>query len=193
MMNNHITEQEWQRYFAHGENEADLQLSQRIHSHTKECALCAEFYKKAADLKQAAQAYADLFHLPEMDETPYAAVAAFGAETGAERNLLSVAIDCDEGNAIFLEETLETTGAANTYAINTENDETCLQEDLQAFRLELMGTRLHIQLENKLIGNVQAVIRNGIQAMPITFEGNQGSILLPDNTLLHLEVAFFNI
>lgn len=192
MFNQHVTTEEWQLFFINNHStQNDPSVRSRVLTHVMACPDCRAFYDKANNLSQAASAYAAALRGQE-EEDGYAAVASFAqpAAKAAASHTFTVDIDSDGSKAVFLNDTVEATGAARKYAVNTEQDGTCLQEDGDAFTLTLEGSTLHIRVESALQGKVSATLRSFDQEQQITFTGCEAAASMPDDDIYILELTF---
>lgn len=192
MTKQHVTKEEWQRFFLNKKKGVrDVKLISRVLAHVAACPDCRALYEKANDLSCAASAYAAAVNRQE-EESGYAAVAAFSApaEQEAGASIFSVEIDAADGQAVFLADTAEATGAARQYAVNPEKESTCLREDEHAFTLMLAGMRLTIRVEDDLEGRVQASLRRYGQARTLAFHGCEAAADLDGDDIYILELSF---
>lgn len=191
MTTQHIAQDEWQRYFMSHKNQDSLLLRNKIMTHIASCAECQAFYDRASALAQAAQAYSEALK-QQPSAYGYEAVAAlsFPMDAQSGEGVFSVAIDTEGGTAVFMEETIEYTGSAEQYAVNPEDDSHCLREDLDAFRLELTGTSLHIHVEDTLVNKVHAILRSDAQTTDMLFDGNHARAELAADDIHVIELIF---
>lgn len=191
MTKQHVTKEEWQLFFLNKKKGIrDVKLISRVLAHVAACPDCRALYEKANDLSCAASAYAAA--IDRQEESGYAAVAAFSAsaEQGGGDSVFSVEIDAEDGQAVFLADTAEATGAARQYAVNPEKESTCLQEDEHAFTLTLAGMRLVIRVEEALEGRVQVSLRRYGQARTLAFHGCEAAADLDGDDIYILELSF---
>lgn len=187
----HVSKQDWQLFFLNRRNGIqDRKLITRVLAHVTVCPECRELYQKAIDLSRAANAYAAAVNTQE--ESGYAAVAAFSSETDktSEAGSFSVEIDAEDGQAVFLADTVEATGSARQYAVNPEKEGTCLREDEEAFTLTLTGMRLTIRVEPDLEGSVRASLRCYDREQTLAFRGGEASAELSGDDIYILELSF---
>ncbi len=192
MTKQHVTKEEWQNFFLNKKKGVrDVKLISRVLAHVAVCPECRTFYERANDLSRAASAYAAAMNGQE-EESGYAAVASFSANPGqgAGAGTFCVEIDAEDGQAVFLADTAEASGAARQYAVNPEKENTCLREDEHAFTLTLTGMRLTIRVEDALQGRVQASLRCYEQAQTLTFQGCEASAVLSKDDIYILELSF---
>lgn len=186
----HVSKQDWQLFFLNRRNGIqDRKLITRVLAHVTVCPECRELYQKAINLSHAANAYAAV---NAREESGYAAVAAFSSETDktSEAGSLSVEIDAEDGQAVFLADTVEAAGAARQYAVNPEKEGTCLREDEEAFTLTLTGMRLTIRVEPDLEGSVRASLRCYDREQTLVFRGDEASAELSGDDIYILELSF---
>lgn len=190
MINQHVTNEEWQLFFMN--SHTDVKLRSRILAHVSTCPECRVFYERASELSRAAIAYSAATARRD-SRGAYAAVASFSAPVSraAAANVFSVDIDAGEGKAVFLADTAEASGAARRFAVNPERGNTCLREDGDAFTLSLAGCGLTIRVEEALRGKVSAVLRCYDQEdQNLVFSGCEAAASLSLDALYSLELSF---
>lgn len=189
MTNQHITHEEWLRYHM---NKRDANLNIRILTHVAVCKQCRELYEKSADLACAAGTYA-ISTAGQGQLSGFTAVASrnpISTDTAAT-STLTVDIDMEGGQAQFLADSIEASGNARKYALNPNENNTCLHEDLDAFTLTLTGGMLTLSVEEELKGRVHAVVRSiDADELPLVFAGCEGSAVLPGDDMYVLEITF---
>lgn len=192
MTNQHVTNEEWQLFFLNRKNDKhDVKLTSRILAHIVSCPSCRAFYDKATELSRAVNAYAAAVNRQE-EESGFAAVASFSpsAAKPASASIFSIEIDAEDGEALFLDDTVEASGAARQYAVNPEKENTCMREDEDAFILTLTGMKLTVRVEPALQGRVKAVLRCYDQENTLAFSGCEASAALPNDDIYMLELTF---
>lgn len=192
MTNQHVTNEEWQLFFLDRKNEKhDVKLTSRILAHIVICPSCRAFYDRATELSRAVSAYTAAMDR-QVEESGFAAVASFSpnAVKPAAASTFSVEIDAEDGQALFLDDTVEAAGAARQYAVNPEKENTCMREDEDAFILTLTGMKLTVHVEPALRGRVRAVLRCYDQEYTLAFSGCDASAALPNDDIYMLELTF---
>lgn len=191
MTNLHISKEEWQLFFLNKNQNANVKLNCRVLAHVAGCPECRELYDKATALSRTARAYNDAL-CTQHEESGYAAVASFSgkAPQAAGINTFTVDIDAEDGKAVFLADTVEATGSARRYAVNPEQEDTCLREDGGAFILALTGTTLTIRVESALADKVTASLRSFTKEQSLVFTGCEATAELPGNDMSCLELSF---
>ncbi len=191
MSNQHVTMEEWQSFFVNHSAQNNPALRSRILTHVMACPDCRAFYDKAGNTLRAANAYAAALR-EQAEEDGFAAVASFDRPSvkTSVPSKFTVDIDADGSKAVFLNDTVEATGAARKYAANSERDGTCLQEDGGAFTLTLDGTTLHIRTEDALQGKVCACLRSFEHEQQMNFTGCEATASLPMDDIYILELTF---
>lgn len=190
MSKQHITMEEWQLYYKN-HNSASNSLRSRILNHIILCPECRTFYDHANSLADAAHAVSTASRSAYIDDG-YAAVASFSQPTAGKalKNTFVVEIDADAGNAVFLDDTVETTGSARKYAVNVEGNGSRLSDDGGSFSMTLSGSTIHIHLDETLKGQVSATLRSYEHTEELSFLGCDSSATLPDDDIYILELTF---
>lgn len=188
MTHQHITREEWLLFHKN----RDARISVRVLSHVAVCKQCRELYDKAADLACAASACAAAAS-PANQYSGYAAVASRSPMDlqPEAAGILTVDIDMDGGRALFLADSIEAAGAARKYALNPNEEGSCLQEDADAFTLTTKGNTLTLRVEAALAGSVSAVLRSiDTEELPLIFDSCEASAVLPRDDMYVLEITF---
>ena len=148
-MDQHISREEWTALFSNPYPGADrMRLQARVAAHLNGCAACRELYEKGRALQAAARAMAASGQSAASRSAFRAVADAEGPARAADGPLgrLCVCVDSGTDDAAFIEDTLETEGCANKYALNPEDDGRCLLDDGEALRLELRDGRVRVAL-----------------------------------------------
>ena len=192
MTNQHVTKEEWQLFFLNRKaGTHDARLTSRILAHIVGCPDCRNFYNSATNLSRVASAYAAAESV-QNEESGFAAVASFSPQISqpAAASIFSIEIDAEDGQALFLADTVEASGAARQYAVNPEKDHTCMREDENAFTLTLTGMNLTVCVEPELQGRVKAVLRCYDRENMLAFHGREASAILMNDDIYILELTF---
>ena len=189
MSKQHVTMEEWQLFYMNASS-GNKSLHKRILNHVISCPECRAFYDHANALADAANALARTSRPAQEDG--YAAVAGMEMPLTktAQTNTLTVNIDVNADGAVFLDDTVETTGSARQYAVNAENDGTCLVEDGGAFTLTLQDGTLFLHMEKELEGKISACVQSYGNEQPFSFENGIASVRLTEDEIYILEMTF---
>ena len=194
-MEQHISRGEWIYLFdstlnAHG----DTKKKNHLLAHLAICPECQAIYEKGKNLQMAVRRFSTISSQSASSpwNSAYQAVASptrDNSDKSQAMGYLSIDIEILNKSAIFLEETLETTGCANKYALNMENHGQRMEDDGNALAMEMDSQNIKVffsdndvQMEAKLITE-EAII-------PLHFSGNVAEIPLPDTDYCTLDMVF---
>lgn len=192
-MSEHISQLEWVQCFGEEKTQDNLALRNRILTHVMTCQECRAFFDAATELDKALEAYAAALDQvrPSVSDWGYQAVASLSSsEKNEEESIFSVMIDMEDNTAVFLTDTIRCSGGAKQYAVNPQNGNRCLQEDLNAFRMEVQGGELRIRVEDDLVGRVCVILTSVTQDVQLRMEHNDACFPLEDNDIYALKLIF---
>lgn len=191
----HISMMEWAWFYSgQKEGRGQFTLQQRVMKHLGICPECRKLYEKATALQDAASKIA-LLNSVDAREDAYLAVASGNTSQSNKaeiRGRLCVYIVSKRDHAQFVEGTWETSGFANRYALNAENDGRDLLDDGDSLRLYLRGDHLTIVLtEPNVICSYQLLPETGEELRgTVNPNGAVTEIPLLQSQFLTLELVF---
>lgn len=190
MEENHISQAEWTQFFSARQHTAEhMKLQSRILMHAAHCDLCRGLYEKGLDLREAARAYADSAAPFAADDGAYRAVASAGSPQTAKKHGGSLAVDIDAGTGCFMEDSLETQGCANKYALNPEDGGARLVDDGGEMTLSLENGEVRVEIpEGKTQVTGQLLTQEGETAL--AFTQGKARAPLPAEDFCTLEMFF---
>ena len=194
MDNRHITQEEWTALFSTPDPPEQKTFACRALAHIASCPECALLYEKGRDAQTALRRYAASLQLSAPSEplnSAYLAVASYDnrPKGQAVSGVLSVDIDIQGGRAVFVEDSLETAGFANRYAMNTEDGAARLEDDGGSLTLEAKGRSLKVFFSDPGVeASVRLITADGDTPLPLT--GDTAQADLPDNDYCTLDIAF---
>ena len=194
MESRHITQEEWAAIFSTPGPLEKKAFDCRALAHIASCPECALVYEKGRDAQAAVRRYAASLEESApagTRDSAYLAVASYDnrGKDQAVSGVLSVDIDVQDGRAVFVEETLETAGFANRYAMNTEDGATRLEDDGGSLTLEAKGCSLRVFFSDPGVeASVRLITADGDTPLPLA--GDTAQTDLPDNDYCTLDIAF---
>ena len=194
-MEQHIRKEEW-FYLFNPELSVPEGTKKKNHllAHISICPECRAIFEKGRNLQVSLRRYSAIKDqsATSLWGSEYQAVASpqqGDAEEAKASGYLSIDIEIQNNSAVFLEETLETTGCANKYALNAVDHGQRMEDDGNALTLEADNGRIRIlfsdgdaQIEAKLITE-EAII-------PLHFSENVAESPLPAADYCTLDMIF---
>ena len=194
MSEKHISREEWTAVFSQPRGrDAQAALRSRILAHVSVCPSCAAVYEKGRNAQAALRQYQRA--VPEArEEYPdgaYQAVASHGIGTNKQpaSGSLSVDLDIQDGQAVFLEETLDTLGLANKYAMNLEDGGRRLEDDGGLLTIWTENGTLRLYYADGAVRPSAKLITDEGE-IPLVFTENEARAPLPTDDYCTLDIAF---
>lgn len=190
----HISERDWLRLLSAREHNKEwMQLQSRLMMHINACPDCKALYDAAVEVRDAARDLRGASARSEREDG-YEAVASgapWERTAPVSAGSLSVCIDQGADAAYFLEDTMETFGAANRFAMNMEEDGSCLEDDGGELRLSLKDGQLLVVLTGGAKCRCRISIEGGGELQgEIAADGSDNCFSLPEDSFCTLELIF---
>ena len=194
MSEKHISLEEWTAVFSQPPGrEAQAALRSRILAHVSVCPACAAVYEKGRNAQAALRQYGRslLGGREEYPDGAYQAVASHGMGTNKQpaSGSLSVDLDIQDGQAVFLEETLDTLGLANKYAMNLEDGGRRLEDDGGSLTMWTENGTIRLYYSDGTVRPSAKLITDEGE-IPLVFTENEARALLPPDDYCTLDIAF---
>ena len=194
MSEKHISREEWTAVFSQPRGrDAQAALRSRILAHVSVCPACAAVYEKGRNAQEALKWYERSVRggRGEYPDGAYQAVASHGAGTNKQpaSGSLSVDLDIQDGQAVFLEETLDTLGLANKYAMNLEDGGRRLEDDGGSLTIWTENGTLRLYYADGAVRPSAKLITDAGE-IPLVFTENEARAPLPPDDYCTLDIAF---
>ena len=185
-MERHITKEEWILYFNH---EIGFSDKLRLLRHVSECPSCRDIMEKGNDLRYALQMNQSGGYGAGEEAGEYRAVAGEGgaADSGNRAGYLSVMIRKLDNVLSFDEDSLESDGIANKYALNLSGSE--FSDDEKLLSLVLREGELHTAFHDPGVSAAIAFITDGDFCQPEPLK-NDGVYPLQVSSFCKVEISF---
>lgn len=188
-MSEHINTNEWIKYFSRKSTEEE---KLQILRHVAECEACRNLMDKANDfrfaLERRKQAGRPLFGAEGME---YAAVAGIYpvSEISDEDGMLTVELIQTETGYLFAEDTLETSGVGEKYAINCSEDCRKLTDEGGALSVVIRDNQILLELNDIYVHASASLLSSqlnepGVEITP------QAILSLPEKGTCLLQIVF---
>ncbi len=147
-MTQHISTNQWMRFFSRKSNGSEKLF---ILQHVAECETCRALMDKANDFRFALDRQQKSDRLFFTDDMEYQTVAGVHPVPASivTSGFLSVELIKAESGYLFSEDTLETSGIGNKFAMNCSEDHRKLSDDEDELSILIKGSQIIIENQNQ--------------------------------------------
>lgn len=186
-MHEHISKNEWIRFFAR-EMASGEKLS--VLRRCAECETCRKLLQAGQDMRFALRS-PTRDEIPASEEQAYRAVASppNHSASKARRGYLAVCLTQAGNGFIFSDDSLETSGWGNRYALNLSPDQKEYLDDGGALNLAITGSRIELQLKDPEVYASAVLLTDGLDEQSAILAPD-ADFRLPEGGYCELEITF---